>query len=369
MKTLLLLLAAFFFIQSAFSQPGDYAGPAKGTVKAFWDGATKLEQSIAGGGSSLDADRLTTLQKKIVDTKIKDVAYNTAAMEEKFKILAEGIEAIKKKKEQAGQAFKEKLASAGKISSMLNDLFHYSTQVSNRDLPGIKERLGNYKKLTNELLALDRTGNKNELDVSRNWLKRTVINAEKNLYELDRRCREQTVAENASVQYYELLFTQAYWDAAQKVYPEEADFKKAYGIATKLLDGLGTLDDVYKLAAKSKQQKINDTRLPAAAVKDAALEKMFVDAFNKYQSEGFKGTAIKAVVMSEDWSILRHEITGIVTGRARRAVIVYKGADGKCYLTGNFFIHQKYVGNSFSSAATSPYMIIGSQEMLCENVK
>lgn len=369
MKTLLLLLAAFFFIQSAFSQPGDYAGPAKGTVKAFWDGATKLEQSIAGGGSSLDADRLTTLQKKIVDTKIKDVAYNTAAMEEKLKTLAEGIEAIKKKKEQAGQAFKEKLASAGKISSMLNDLFHYSTQVSNRDLPGIKERIENYKKLTNELLALDRTGNKNELDVSRNWLKRTVINAEKNLYELDRRCREQTVAENASVQYYELLFTQAYWDAAQKVYPEEADFKKAYGIATKLLDGLGTLDDVYKLAAKSKQQKINDTRLPAAAVKDAALEKMFVDAFNKYQSEGFKGTAIKAVVMSEDWSILRHEITGIVTGRARRAVIIYKGADGKCYLTGNFFIHQEYVGNSFSSAATSPYMIIGSQEMLCENVK
>lgn len=369
MKTFLLLFVHFFLMQTAFSQPGDYAGPAKGTVKAFWDGATKLEQSIAGGGSSLDADRLSNLQKKIADTKAKDAAYNTAAMEEKLKTLAEGIEAIKKKNEQAGQALKEKQKNARQVASMIYNLFHYSTQVSNADLPKMKERIENYKKLTNELLALDRSDNKSDLDASRNGLKRTFINAEKDLYELDRRCREQTVAENASVQYYELIFTQAYWDAAQKVYPEEADFKKAYAIATKLLGGLGTLDDVYKLAAKSKQQKINDTRVPAAAVKDAALEKMFLDAFNKYHGEEFKAVAIKAVVMSEDWSILRHEVTGIVTGRVRRSVIVYKGKDGKCYLTANFFIHQEYVGSSFSSNATSPYAIMGSQEMLCGNVK
>jgi uncharacterized protein YbaA (DUF1428 family) len=165
------------------------------------------------------------------------------------------------------------------------------------------------------------------------------------------------------------LYNQAYWDAAQKVYPNESEFKKAYTLASSLLQGLGSIDDVHKLASKSKQQKITDTKLPVAAMKDAALEKMFMDAFNKYHGEEFKGTASKAVLTSDDWSIERNGITGIVTGRVRRAVIVYKGKDGKCYLTANFFLHQEYVGNSYSSTATSKFPIMGSQEMLCGNVK
>lgn len=258
-------------------------------------------------------------------------------------------------------------AQQQRVSKLLFSLFHISTQVDNRRLTSIAQEIEEYKQKLNELLSLDTSSNKSDLRRFYRELKTSFRSAENDLHELERRCREQTREENAKVNYYELLYNQAYWDAAKKVYPDDADFKTACNLATELLQGLGSIDDVSKLASKSKQQKINDTRLPVAAVKDAALENMFVDAFNKYHAEEFKGIAIKAVITSNDWSIERHEVTGIVTGRVRKAVIVYKGKDGKCYLTANFFLRQEFVGNSFSSSPVSKYPIMGSQEMLCAN--
>lgn len=274
-----------------------------------------------------------------------------------------------KKNEATIPSGHESTLRSQKVAGILNSLFHISTQVDNRRLKTIVQEIEDYKKQTAAVLAMDTSGNKSDLRRHYVQLKTSFKPAENDLYELDRRCREQTVAENAKVKYYELLYNQAYWDAAQKVYPNEADFTKAYSIATELLQGLGSIDEVEKIASKSKQQKIIDTKLPVAAVKDAALEKMFIDAFNKYHGEEFKGVATKAVLTSADWSIERNDITGVVTGRVRRAVIVYKGKDGKCYLTANFFLCQDYVGNSFSSNAISRYPVMGSQEMLCSNVK
>ncbi|MEP7238899.1 MAG: hypothetical protein ABI685_13565, partial [Ferruginibacter sp.] len=199
-------------------------------------------------------------------------------------------------------------------------------------------------------------------------IKNSNKNGGRDLYAIDSRCREQTAPENAERDYYEMMLNQAYWDAAQKLYPDEPDFKITYQLATKLLQGLGTLEDVHTLAAKSKQKKISDTKLPTAVVKDAALERMFIDAYNNRYGSEDKATAIKAVITTDDWQIERNEVTGIVTGRIRRGVLVLKKADGKCYLTSYFNIHQEYVGSSFSATA-KPIYGFGSQEMLCENVK
>jgi hypothetical protein len=365
----LILVSSFIFLLNAKAQDPNYDGPAKITVKAFWENAAKLEASITAGGSSMDGAKLSVLQNKINDTKRKDAAYNTSAMEAKVTTLFKGIEFLRGKAEADKKARDGKTFNSQEVAKILYSLFHISTQVDNGRLKTIKQEIEGYKKRTADVLTMDTSGNKSELRQHLVQLKNSFKSAEKDMYELDRRCREQTVAENAEVNYYELLYNQAYWDAAQKIYPNEENFKKAYSLATKLSEGLGSIDDVHKLASKSKQQKINDTKLPVAAMKDATLEKMFIDAFNKYHSEEFKGTATKAVLTSDDWSIRRHEITGIVTGRIRRAVIVYKGKEGKCYITANFFLLQEYVGSSFSSNAKSVYPIMGSQEMLCENVK
>ncbi len=369
MKAIISVFSIFLFFLTGYSQPGDYAGPAKMMVNSFWDGAGKLEQSVAGGGSNLDKDKLVSLQRKIFDIKAKDPAYSTASMEAKLASLKEGIDNNLKNKAAASVAVMDQLKSTRQFTEALKNLFYYSTQLGNADLPRAKERITEYKQKTKDILTMDRSGATKELEAQKTKLKIAFRMAEKDLYELDRRCREQTNKDNAAVRYYELMLTQAYWDAARQVYPEEADFAKANDIAIKLLGGLGTIEQVYALAEKSKEQKINDTRLPEPAVVDPVLEKLFLDIFNEYHAEEFKGKAIKAVVTSKDWSVQRHEITGIITGRTRRAVIVYKTSEGKCFLTGNFFLHQEYIGSSFTSATTSPYGILGSQEMRCQNVR
>jgi hypothetical protein len=369
MKAYLSVFALFLFCLTGYSQPGDYSGPAKVTVNSFWDAAGKLEQSVARGGSSLDKDNLVSLQRKIFEIKAKDPTYNTALMETKLASLKEGIDGNVKKNTNASVSVMDKLKSTRQFTEALKNLFYYSTQLGNADLPGIKERIATYKQKTAVILTMDRSNATKELEAQKTKLKIAFRLAEKDLYELDRRCREQTNKDNAAVRYYELMLTQAYWDAARQVYPDESDFTKANDIASKLLTGLGTIEQVYALAEKSKEQKINDTRLPEPAVVDPALEKLFLDIFNENHAAEFKGKAIRAVVTSKDWSVQRHEITGIITGRTRRAVIVYKTSEGKCYLTGNFFLHQEYIGSSFTSATTSPYGILGSQEMRCQNVR
>jgi len=368
MKTLLLSIFTLFFFSAVHAQDDSYAGPAKVTVKAFWDGAAKLDKSIASGGSSMDADFLSNLQRKIDDTKKKDAAYSTGAMESKIKTLAEGIDALKKKNVAAIQGNRDKIINMQNVDKILRSLFQISTDVGFAKLKTIKAEIDDYKKRTTEVLTMDMSVNKNDLEKYLGMLRVNFKVAENDLYELDRRLREQVVAENAEVNYYELLYKQAFWDAAQKVYPTETDFAKAYTTATKLVDTLGSIDNVRAIASKSKEQKIKDTRVPVAVIKDAALEKMFIDVFNKQYSEEFKGAATKAVIRSDDWSIERNEITGIVTGRVRRAAIVYKGSNGKCYLVSNFFIHQEYVGSSFIETK-SIYIVQNGQEMLCENVK
>jgi hypothetical protein len=369
MKYSFLTMYWVIVMSTVMAQDPNYSGPAKNVVQSFWDEAAKLQESITAGRSNMDKAKIASLARKIQEIKAKDAAYNTGEMETKFKKLSEELVTVKPKTGLTIQDRHDMAMKSQQVAKILNSLFHISTQVDNRRLKTIKQEIEEYKRKTDEVLTMDTTNNKSELRQHLAQLKTSFKSTENDLLELDRRLREQTKPENAEVKYYEILYNQTYWDAAQRIYPNEENFKKAYLLATKLLQGLGSIDDVHNIASKSKQQKITDTKLPVAAIKDAVLEKMFMEAFNNYHGEEFKGTATKAVLTSDDWSIERNDITGIVTGRVRRAVIVYKTKDGKCFLTANFFLHQEYVGSSFSSNATSKFPIMGSQEMLCNNVK
>jgi hypothetical protein len=369
MKTFLLSVFIFCFVFSGIAQPDSYNGPAKITVKAFWDGVAKLEKSVANGGSALDGDNLVGLFRKIDDTKKKDPAYNVSDMESKVKALAADLGKIKKKNEASLQDNRDKTINAQKVGELLRSLFEVSVQVSTYDLAKVQETIAAYKKRTDELLSMDMSMNKKDLERELRYINASAKHAEKDLAELESHCRGSVNTDYALAEYYELQFNQAHWDAAQRVYPAEESFKTAWQLATKLLNSLGTAEDVKALSSKSKEQKIKDTRVPAGQVTDAALEKLFVETFNKYHGEEFKGTAFKAVVTSSDWSVERHELTGIVTGRIRKGAVVYKGKDGKCYLVISFFIRQEYVGSSFINNTTSAYPVMGSYEMLCSNVK
>ena len=292
-------------------------------------------------------------------------------MEAKISVFTEGLEAIKQNSQCRAEANKNKSAVSRRVGQLLSELFQVSVQVSTSDLSTIEAEINEYKNKLKELLTLDRTTNTTEVEkkaageqpcickacgkkILLNWRTAAVL-------------RPMLIMQKCSTMNSFIIRLTGMQH--NRVYPQEESFKKAYALATKLIAGLGSKADVEKMGFCFKGTKIKDTQLPEAGNKDAALEKTFVDAFNKFHGEEFKGTAFKAVITSEDWSIERHEITGIVTGRIRRAVIVYKDKEGKCFLTGNFFLRQEYVGSSFTGAVQSPYPVMGSQQMLCENVK
>lgn len=94
-----------------------------------------------------------------------------------------------------------------------------------------------------------------------------------------------------------------------------------------------------------------------------------MNGFNGKYGNTYKGTALKAVLLQDGWTIERHNISGVITGRNRIGQLAYKGADGKCYLLPNpIYIYQAYIGGSFSNTEVI-YNGFSGEEMLCENVK
>jgi hypothetical protein len=333
---------------------------------------SKMTGELAEKGILNAASRIDNMDKTISIIKEKDPAYNTSKMAEEIKRLRELLQLkagtyqkeqqqvmAQKEKEQQDSKNKEKSdwENQKKITALLEFLFGRNNDNLNRE---------EMKAKTNELLALDRSGyTKFEI-----WIKRLKQKADEAATRYPKQeaiCKQETREVEAQKWYRVFQSYQSYWDAAQKIFPDEESCSKTNSLITTILNGLGTEENLMKLVEKNSEQKIKDTRLPVAKVKDAALEKLFMDAYDKMYSESHKGKATKAIILSDDWQIQRNEVTGIVTGRLRKGAIVYKNSDGQCRLIEEFFIQQEYVGNSFVSTK-SVYAVGKGQEMLCEYV-
>jgi hypothetical protein len=70
------------------------------------------------------------------------------------------------------------------------------------------------------------------------------------------------------------------------------------------------------------------------------------------QSRGNPETYLTLEVVSADWSVMRHNLTGIVTGRSVGAVVIARFPDGRCLQYGTS-MRQEYVGGDFASAMTT----------------
>ena len=104
------------------------------------------------------------------------------------------------------------------------------------------------------------------------------------------------------------------------------------------------VDARYK--RQDAQRTANNT-LPKKGLTDSSLNQDALEAAqvwaNRYQ---WKETLKYTYVTSRDWSILRHPITGIQTGRRISGVITMKRDDGLCSYQGAMF-EQAYNGNDY----------------------
>ena len=88
--------------------------------------------------------------------------------------------------------------------------------------------------------------------------------------------------------------------------------------------------------------------LPKAAIRNPELEAKIVKAINQYaKKKGWEEVFNKAIITSEEWSVLRDFNTGSISGRIIDAAVIARWPDGHCTFR-EFKIKQEYDGKGYS---------------------
>ena len=349
-----------------------YTGPASSQVKYFWNYALK-SKDISEGEMNRNIGEMEYALKA---TKEKDPAYNAAEMEATLKKIKDDIKA--KKLAEVRQSGGDKRSSrpvekeSNDPTTLLEKLFidKNISVGSTSDIPEAPAKIEAYKARLEKLLSMDYTdalikkGRFAKANISG-----SMAGTDRELDKVDSYLKEVREKTGMQYMYYTLQFHLAYWNATLKVFPEESSYADMYKKVNAAVAKIGSLEQLYVKAEINRIEYIKNTKLPAAVVKDANLEKIVTNGFNKVYGTSRNVSALKAVLTQNGWTIIRNSLTGIVIGRQRSAKLAYKGSDGKCYLLPDYiFIHEDYVGNSFINTG-AVFNGLDGEEMLCENVK
>ena len=121
--------------------------------------------------------------------------------------------------------------------------------------------------------------------------------------------------------------------------------------------------DYYReRAEKIKAIQLEAVRMEKPAMVNPALEQ----AMMKITSEQFPDlTPLRVSIADKTWTIVRHEITGVILYRTIGAEVAVKTASGECKVYYQGF-KQEYNGSGYGS--TEHYSVGGNYAIKCENV-
>ncbi|MDY8137857.1 hypothetical protein [Aquimarina sp. 2201CG5-10] len=123
-----------------------------------------------------------------------------------------------------------------------------------------------------------------------------------------------------------------------------------------------------KKREEAAQSRINNQRLPKKGLTNKTLEDQALNAAKNWATNyGWKETITKTYFYGADWSITRHVLSGIITGREIGGVIVMKRPDGLCSFQYAVFA-QQYDGTSYTKVYTLG-VASGQIKLECEYTK
>lgn len=360
-------------------QPDDnYNGPAKmyvaNATKQINEASTNIQKKLYSNAEN----KLEMAEKSISQIKAKDALYNTSSMEAEIKKLKTTIDATIKEEGDNKEAKNEKTRQ---ITQMYNDItrcVQISIPYQEKEITDFKARvksimerkdiLAAFKERYKDDVYLENLVSelKNGSDVPLNKEINNVVLTINSPYG-----NASSEESDFKATYTKIQGIQAYWEAAQQMFPEISECGEAVKKCNELTNKYGSVEKIKAISKTNLAAEIKSRKLPAPVVKDAKLEQIFIDGFNKKYGPAYNAKALKAVLTQDGWTTERHPITGIVVGRKRTGKIAYKTTegDGKCYLlSNNIFIYEEYIGGSFTNTQVT-YNGLGGDEMLCENIK
>ena len=102
-----------------------------------------------------------------------------------------------------------------------------------------------------------------------------------------------------------------------------------------------------RIAEEKRQQKVANRKLPKQGLQDASQKQSALDASKRWASAwSWKETIKQAYFTSNDWSIKRNRLTGVITGKVIRGFVTMTHPDGRCRFQYVSY-RQDYDGSSY----------------------
>lgn len=162
----------------------------------------------------------------------------------------------------------------------------------------------------------------------------------------------------------QLHLCRAYLAGAVKVYPNENTLKENYNLAVAAIERIGTRESYMAQLKANYAHYIKNLRMRPAVAKDAAIEKLVKNEFER-QFTSSKITVTKVNIVTH-WDIEKNALD-IPLHKELAVVVAIKKADGTCGLA-SAYVRQIYEGGGRYDA---PYMNMPSAitTLPCENLK
>jgi hypothetical protein len=238
-------------ITSAFP---NYAGPAKMYVTNYYKQAGEAKLFIEKQAFSTAQNKIEQMEKSLAQLKTKDPSYNTTAMEAEVKNFKAAMETEKYNIAKGNAEGASKAANEQAANKILGELFGMQNLDFRSDefplramiVQKHKASLESYMALTTKASASALDGFKKK--ASDFFLTHTNMTVKK----FENFLPTATGTDWVEGIYYSLQYHQSFWNAAQKIYPAEAEFAAMYQKVTTMADKLGSMDRSHQKQKASR---------------------------------------------------------------------------------------------------------------------
>lgn len=366
-------MLALVLTQLAYSQSDSASSPALASVKSFWKQIDKLKAMDEGSASFKSGIQLAESYQKSV--KKQDPAFNTANMDKALDLQRARMPQSNNVARNNSQSEEGNRASSPKgkydpgreavVVEMFDSLFtrHPYTGPSGTDADDARNasELQNYRQTASRYIAMNIPPDDRAMTdgIRSSGLDTTGIT--ENLYAMSKALRsgweDKTIGE-----YDHLLAMEAYWSAAATLFHNRSDFSAAHHQVRDTLTSIGSRDNAKAMIARNKLNRGGNVSMPAAVRKDATVEQEFRTAF---MNEGWNESILKINILSNEWTVVRNNVTGAITGRTQTAAIAARNQKGECILY-TYTIMQEYDGSRYLPAKRYSH---DATYIACANVK
>jgi hypothetical protein len=336
------------------------SSPAKVYIKTFWKYIAKLKLAKESGIHSSLNTNIRNASMALNNIKLKDAKYDIAPLQQELKQY-EGLS------ETAAANVRDDRNNLNSASSFLSnlrrtDLLDFTnTGDLNSSIAAHDQKINAFKQGQEAFSA----SNPHPLALSQHesHFESKADNFVSHPEDIINQFSKCEYYDTGVGIYRHALSKQAYWQVLARLYPNNAKIQAASQAAEKVFSQLKKPEEMRSVFQQNKANRLKNTFMPPAAIRNEALENDFRRVFNGL---GTGESIVKLNIRNREWYVIKNDLTGLVTARQHAAYILAKRRDGTCKLY-ELIIIQDHLATGYDQSRKDLQIV--EHEFLCENVR